>query len=208
MQHVRGSGQTRAVAQTNDGTKPWKSRGLPVKGMNMQFLLMLLPLLLVASTAWSEQVSLQPPGSAVELRTYGFGLIPFDGSFTRFHGWMRYDPPTPDRCEVMLQIEAASLTMSSETVRDQILAPGMMDAAQFPELAFRGVCQGSEVIGDLTMHGQTHPFTLDYKRSGGRVVATGELRRADWGITGSPLTGGSIIRIRVVLPDPFITQHT
>ena len=73
----------------------------------------------------------------------------------------------------MLQIEAASLAMSSETVRDQILAPGMMDAAQFPELAFRGVCQGSEVIGDLTMHGQTHPFTLDYKRSGGRVVATG-----------------------------------
>jgi polyisoprenoid-binding protein YceI len=180
---------------------------LLVKGMNMQFLLMLLPLLFVASTAWSEQLSLQPPGSAVELRTYGFGLIPFDGSFTRFHGWMRYDPPTPDRCEVVLQIEAASLTMSSETVRDQILAPGMMNAAQFPELAFKGVCQGSEVIGDLTMHGQTHPFTLDYKRSGGRVVATGQLRRADWGITGSPLTGGAIIRIRVALPDPFNTQH-
>ncbi len=68
----------------------------------------------------------------------------------------------------MLQIEAASLAMSSETVRDQILAPGMMDAAQFPELAFRGVCHGSEVVGDLTMHGQTHPFTLDYTRSGGK----------------------------------------
>ncbi len=173
----------------------------------MQFLLMLLPLLFITSTAWSEQLSLQPPGSAVELRTYGLGLIPFDGTFTRFHGWMRYDPPTPDRCEVMLQIEVASLTMSSETVRNQVLAPGMMDAAQFPELAFRGVCQGSEVIGDLTMHGQTRPFTLDYKRSGGRVVATGQLRRADWGITGSPLTGGSIVRIRVVLPDPFNAQH-
>ena len=35
---------------------------------------------------------------------------------------MRYDLPNADRCEVMLQIEAASLAMSSETVRDQILA--------------------------------------------------------------------------------------
>ncbi len=58
MQHVEGSGQTRVAAQS----RPWNSRGLPVKGMNMRFLLMLLPLLLIASTAWSDQVSLQPPG--------------------------------------------------------------------------------------------------------------------------------------------------
>ena len=84
----------------------------------------------------------------------------------------------------------------------------MMDVAQFPELAFHGACQGERVIGDLTMHGQTHPVTLDYTRSAGTIVATGRLRRADWGITGSPLTGGSTIRIRVVLPDPFSAQHT
>jgi polyisoprenoid-binding protein YceI len=169
----------------------------------MRFSLMLLPMLLVGSAAWSDQISLQPPGSAIELRTYGFGLIPFDGTFTRFHGWMRYDSANTDRCEVMLQIEAASLAMSSESVRDQILAPGMMDVARFPDLAFRGACHGKEVIGDLTMHGETHPVTLDYTRSGGTVVAIGRLRRADWGITGSQLIGGSIIRIRVVLPDPF-----
>jgi polyisoprenoid-binding protein YceI len=176
--------------------------------MNMRFLLTLLPLLLVAGTAWSDQVSLQPPGSAVELRSYGFGFIPFDGTFTRFHGWMRYDPTITDRCEVMLQIEAASLSMSNELVRDQILSPGMMDVARFPDLAFRGACHGKDVIGDLTMHGETHTVTLEYTRSQGTVVAVGRLRRADWGITGSQLTGGSIIRIRVVLPDPFNAQHT
>jgi len=31
--------------------------------MNMRFLLMHLPLLLVAGTAWCDQVSLRPPGS-------------------------------------------------------------------------------------------------------------------------------------------------
>jgi polyisoprenoid-binding protein YceI len=176
--------------------------------MNMRFLLWLLPLLLIAGTVWSEQLNLHPPASAVELRTYGFGLIPFDGTFTRFQGWMRYDPSNTGACEVMLQIEAASLTMSNEAVRDQILGSGMMDAAQFPELTFRGTCRGDQAIGELAMHGQTHPVTLDYTRSAGTVVATGRLRRADWGITGSPLIGGSIIRIRVVLPDPFAPQHT
>jgi polyisoprenoid-binding protein YceI len=176
--------------------------------MNMRFLLSLLPLLLIAGTAWSDQLNLQPPASAVELRAYGFGLIPFDGRFTRFHGWMRYDPSNTGVCEVMLQIEAASLVMSNEAIRDQILGPGMMDAAQFPEVAFRGTCRGDQAIGELTMHGQTHPVTLDYTRASGTVVATGRLRRADWGITGNSLTGGSIIRIRVILPDPFGPQHT
>lgn len=174
----------------------------------MRFLLTLLPLLLVAGTAWSDQLSLQPPASAVELRTYGFGLIPFDGKFARFHGWMRYDPAVKDRCEVMLQIEAASLAMSNQSIRDQILGSGMMDAAQFPEIAFHGTCRGKEVIGELTMHGETHPVTLDYTSSDGTVTATGRIRRADWGITSSKLVGGSTIRIRVVLPDPYSPQRT
>ena len=181
----------------------WNCRAQPSKPMNMRFLLMLLPLLLVAGTAWSAQVSLRPPHAAVELRTYGFGLIAFDGSFTRFDGWMRYNPADINSCEVMLGIEAASLAMSSDSVRDLITGPEMMDAARFPDLAFHGTCQGRAVVGDLTMHGETHPVSLDYIRSAGTIIATGRLRRADWGITGSPLVGGSIIRVRVVLPDPF-----
>jgi polyisoprenoid-binding protein YceI len=187
---------------------PWKCRGQPAILTTMRFLLVLLPLLLVAGTAWSDQISLRPPGSAVELRTYGFGLIPFDGSFTRFQGSMRYDPANTRTCQVMLQIEASSLAMSNETVRDKIMGPEMMDVAQFPDLAFHGTCQGTVVLGDLTMHGQTHPISLDYTRSAGTIIATGRIQRAEWGITGSPMTGGSTIRIRVVLPDPFSAQHT
>lgn len=174
----------------------------------MQFLLMLLPLLLVATTAWSEQIGLRPPGSVVELRTYGFGLIPFDGRFTQFQGWMRYNPSNIDACEVALQIAVASLEMASEVIRDRITGPDMMDMARFPELAFHGICQGKAVVGDLTMHGQTHPVTLAYTRSAGQIEATGYLRRADWGLTGSPMMGGSMIRIRVVIPDPEHPRQT
>ena len=173
----------------------------------MRFLLMFLPLLIIAGTAWSDQFSLQPPNSAVELRTYGFGLIPFDGSFTRFHGWVRYDADDPGAAAVMLEIEAASLAMSSEAVRDHIMGSEMMDAARFPSLSFHGTCRAKVIVGDLTMHGETHPVSFDFISSAGSIVATGQLRRAEWGITGSPLTGGSIIRLRVVLPDPFGAQQ-
>jgi len=154
----------------------------------------------------TERISLNPPESIVELRTYGFGVIPFDGNFTRFRGCMRYDPSTTDGSEVMLQIEAASLALANEPIRDLILGPAMMDADRFPELAFRGIGQGREVVGDLTMHGETRPLVLDYARSAGTVTATGRLRRQDWGITGGQLTGGSIIRIRVMFPDPFAVR--
>jgi polyisoprenoid-binding protein YceI len=170
--------------------------------------LSLLPCFLAAGPARADQISLRPPGSAVELRSYGFGLFPLDGQFTRFGGWMRYDPSHPGTCQVMLDIEAGSLAMSSDSVRDRIIGPGMMDADRFPGLTFQGVCQGTTVAGQLTMHGETHPFSLDYTRSAGKVTATGRLRRAEWGITGSAVIGGPTIRIRVIIPDPFGEQHT
>jgi polyisoprenoid-binding protein YceI len=173
----------------------------------MRFMLMVLPLILVCGTAWSQQIALQPRDAAVELRTYGFGFFPFDGNFTRFHGWMRYSPDRANALQVVLAIEAGSLSMENETIREQIIGPGMMDVARYPELTFQGVCGADAVTGDLTMHGETHPVSLEFTRAGGTVTATGRLRRADWGITGSPLIGGSVIRIRVVLPDPFSPQH-
>jgi polyisoprenoid-binding protein YceI len=174
----------------------------------MRFLLSFLPLLLISAPAWPDQLSLRPPGSAVELRSYGFGLIPLDGKFTRFQGWMRYDPANTGACQVMLQIEAGSLAMSSETIRNRITGPNMMDVARFPDLAFNGTCQNKAVVGDLTLHGETHPVTLDYVRSAGTIIATGRIRRSDWGITGSALIGGPTIRIRVVVPDPATGPHT
>jgi polyisoprenoid-binding protein YceI len=180
----------------------------PTTRMKRRQLRWLLPFVLVAGPAWSDQVGLRAPGSSVELRTYGFGLIPLDGTFTRFQGWLRYDPANPRVCQVLLEIEAGSLAMSSESIRDRIIGPDMMDVARFPDLAFHGTCHGDAVVGDLTMHGQTHPFTLDYTRSGGTIVSTGRLERAEWGITGSPLVGGSTIRIKVSIPDPVSGSHT
>ena len=169
---------------------------------------LLIAELLNAGPAWSGQIGLAPANSAVEFRTYGFGFLPLDGKFTRFHGWIRYDAGNPRACVVMLDIEAGSLSMSSAAIRDRITGPGMVNVAVFPYLTFRGSCQNSTIVGDLTMHGETHMVTFDYTRAAGTITATGRLRRAKWGITGNSLLGGSTVRLRVVVPDPAAASHT
>ena len=83
-----------------------------------------------------------------------------------------------------------------------------MDAAQFPSLAFDGECRGDTMAGRLTLHGQTHPFTLELERSATTLIETGRLQRAEWGMTARRFTAGSTIRIRVAMPNPFNAAHT
>ncbi len=168
--------------------------------------LFLAPMLSLPAAA--DQAGLLPPGSQVTLRTYGFGLLPFDGQFTRFHGWIRYEPSKPTACQVILEVEASSLAMENNAIQQRITGPESMDVARFPELAFHGDCQGDTVAGSLTLHGQTHPLVLDVERSEHSIVVTGHLKRAEWGLTSHPLLGGSTIRIRVQIPNPFPGSRT
>lgn len=169
---------------------------------------MLSLLILFVLAGVTDQHALHPPTTAVELRSYGFGMIPFDGKFTRFHGSMQYDPLNPAICRVDLAIEAGSLEMANESIRDRITGPSMMDVGRFPDLSFTGVCKDDTMTGDLTLHGQTHPVILDIARGPDVIVATGHIRRAEWGITGSPIMGGPTIRITVTVPNPFNGVHT
>jgi polyisoprenoid-binding protein YceI len=165
---------------------------------------LLLLLLLAVVPARAEQLAVRPPGSRVEIRAYGLGMIPLDGKFSRFQGWMRYDQGNPKACQVVLEIDAASLEMSQETIREAITGPEFMDVARFPILAFHGACEGDAITGILLLHGESHPFSLDREptRSSGSFVVGGRLRRADWGMTARRFTAGSTIRIRVEIPHP------
>ncbi len=171
-------------------------------------LLILFLLPLVATPARAAQTTLSPSDSKVDLRTYGLGFLPLDGNFTRFHGVVRYDVGNQTACQVVLDIEASSLTMDNDSIRETITGPDSMDVAHYPDLTFEGGCQGERIIGALTMHGQTHPFALDLDRSARTIVATGRLRRAEWGLTGHPLLGGPVIRMRIEIPNPFQGPHT
>jgi polyisoprenoid-binding protein YceI len=170
----------------------------------------ILLLLLAAVPALAEPLHLLPPASRVELRAYGFGLVPLDGTFTRFYGWIHTDPANPKACQVVLEIEAASLDMSRQNVRDGIAGPEFMDTTRFPDLAFHGACEGDKIAGSLLLHGETHPFSLDFDtdRSASILTISGRLHRADWGMTARPFTVGSTVRIRFTFPNPAKAPQT
>jgi polyisoprenoid-binding protein YceI len=164
-------------------------------------LLLLLLLLLLPPTppagAAARTHALTPANAVVAIRTYGMGLLPLDGNFTRFDGKLTYDAGDRRDCRVSLQVDVASLAMTNSAIRDTILGPEFMDAAQFPTLRFTGACQDDGIAGELLMHGVTRPFALSLEHDPTRLTAEGRLRRADWGMTARPLVGGSTVRITV-----------
>ena len=78
--------------------------------------------------------------------------------------------------------------------------PDFMDAARFPTLTYSGSCQKSGLSGMLGLHGITRPFQLSLAWSPDRVVAEGQLVRADWGMTAMPIVAGRTVRIQVTVP--------
>jgi len=169
---------------------------------NIMRLIVLLLMLCAAAPAAAGELTLQPPATAVAIRAYGIGFLPFDGKFTRFHGIMRYDDQQPEKCQVMLEIDPSSVQMSSQSMTERVTGADFLDVARYPNMGFSGTCQGDGVSGTLTMHGQTHPLSLELKRTGRHLTATAHLPRAEWGITSHPLTVGRTIRIQVDLPYP------
>lgn len=162
----------------------------------------LLVFLLLFGVARAEVAVLRPGDMTVTVRAYAFGFLPFDGKFTRFHGWLRYDPLHRETCEAVLEIDAASLAMDNNRVGAEMMGPAFMDVAHYPALSFHGGCAGDALRGELTLHGETHPFVMDLVRGERTTVATGYVRRAVWGIDRLPFAAGPVIRIRVETPSP------
>ena len=172
--------------------------------MRARLLLWLISLVAIATPASAapRRIQLSPPTSEVGFRAYGLGLLPLDGRFTRFGGWLTYDPDDHATCQVELRADVASLITENPSVRDTVVGPDFMHAASFPSLDYVGTCQARGIGGMLGMHGVTRPFELSLTWSQGEVAAEGRLRRADWGMTAMPVLGGRTVRIRVTVPLP------
>jgi polyisoprenoid-binding protein YceI len=150
--------------------------------------------------AAARRIALAPPQAEVTFRAYGLGLVPLDGRFARFSGWLTYDPDDHGNCHVDLSADVASLAMEDASVRETVVGPDFMDAPRFPTLVYAGSCQQQGLDGMLGLHGVTRPFALSLTWSPGRVVAEGQLRRAEWGMTAMPFVAGRTVRIVVSVP--------
>ena len=152
-------------------------------------------LMLPVATARAAAMRLEPDDARIGLTVYAMGMFPETGHFSRFTGTLTVDPGHPESCRVTMQVEVASLTMSTETGTHMALGPAMLDAAQFPKLTYEGDCTATRSSGQLTLHGVTRPLTLATTRSDKGIAAHGTLHRQDYAIRGFPGLIGATINV-------------
>lgn len=143
-------------------------------------------------------VALNGSGTRVDFRAWGMGLVPIDGTFTRFQGTLTYDPDDRTSCRVNLAVEVPSLVMRDPDRLAEILSPVFLDAAAYPRMHYEGACRdGGAIDGALSMHGVDHPLSLALSWQTDALKAVGDVVRAEWGITAKPMMVGRTVRILV-----------
>jgi polyisoprenoid-binding protein YceI len=134
------------------------------------------------------------------------------GQFDRFSGEVKLDEEHPERTEVFVQIEAASINTKQADRDGHLQSPDFLDAESYPYLTFRSKRvarvgdKKAQLVGDLTIRDITREVTLDVAYQGqvkspfgNTIVAgfTGETRinRTDWGFTWNALieSGGMLV---------------
>jgi polyisoprenoid-binding protein YceI len=180
-----------------------------------------LAALLLAAPAFAAPLELQndPPHTTASFAVKHMMINTVRGQFGKVSSTLMWDKDDPTKSSVEVKIDAASIDTRNDQRDGHLKSPDFFDAAKCPEITFKSnkiEKAGDDkykVSGDLTMHCQTHPVTLDatfnpnpIKSPWGTMVYVGSgtatVKRADWGLTwNKPLeqAGGVLVGDDVVL---------
>jgi polyisoprenoid-binding protein YceI len=135
------------------------------------------------------------------------------GEFSKVSSTLKWDKDDPTKSSVVVKIDASSIDTHNEKRDGHLKSPDFFDAAKCPEITYKSAkiekVAGDKykITGDLTMHCQTHPATVDatftpnpLKTPWGTEVyvanAAATVKRSDWGLTwNKPLdqAGGMLV---------------
>ena len=107
---------------------------------------------------------------------------------------------------VQLKVDARKLRVVDKDVSDKdraeiqqtMLGPKVLDTERFPEIRFRSTRVGHItdrkwlVHGELNLHGQTRPVSVDVTEQNGHYRGIAELKQKDFGINPISLGGGTV----------------
>jgi polyisoprenoid-binding protein YceI len=111
----------------------------------------------------------------------------------------------PAARRVELRVDAAALRVrdpkASEKdraeIRKTMLGPAVLDAGRHPEIRFESTAvetagAGWTVRGNLTLHGETKPVTVEVREKDGRYVGSARVRQTMFGIQPVKAAGGTV----------------
>lgn len=167
-----------------------------------------------ASARAADRYVLDMRHSHVQFSVMRFGFNHIIGEFRNVEAAFDLDEENPEDTTVSAEIEIASLESSDDERNEILMGEFWFHEAEYPTMTFRstGVERTGEttavLTGDLTLHGQTHPVSLDvvFHKTGtepstrGRAAgftATGRINRSDWGMTTAIPVVGDAVDIRI-----------
>jgi polyisoprenoid-binding protein YceI len=164
----------------------------------------------VATELPAGSYTLDKSHASLVFRVDHLGFSKYTGRFTDYDARLQLDPANPAAAALTVTIDPRSLSIDNPPAGflDALRGPDWLDAARYPEMAFRSTsvqltgANTARVVGDFTLHGVTRPVTLEAKFNGGYAghpmdpnarigfSARGSLKRSEFGIAyGIPAPG-------------------
>ena len=120
-----------------------------------------------AAKAAPETFTIDQTHSNVVFMINHLGYSNMIGQFQDYDGEFTFDPEDPSAAKVSFTIQAGSIDTDHAKRDEHLAGPDFLNAAEYPTITFEstgvettGESRG-KLIGDLTMHGQTHEIALD-----------------------------------------------
>jgi len=167
--------------------------------------------LCAVSLAWAAVAGAQPRAidtekSVMTVRVYKAGAFSALGHDHEIAAPIASGKVDTTARMVEIHVKAAALKVHDPNVSDKdraeiqstMLGAEVLDAASHPEIVFRSTAAapagaGSWTLnGNLTLHGQTRPVTVEVKEAGGHYAGTARLKQTEFGITPVKVAGGTI----------------
>lgn len=166
----------------------------------------LLPVLALECAGMAQPLPIDTAKSVMTIRVYKTGLLSTFGHDHEIAAPIASGTVDAAAHRVELRVHTVALRVQDPNTaakdRDQVQitmeSSQVLDAAQFPEIAFRANAaqpagpQSWTVHGDLTLHGQTHPVTVAVREEGGHYVGTVQFRQTEYGMTPVKVAGGAV----------------
>jgi len=142
------------------------------------------------------------------------GLSFWRGKFNSTSGTIDLDTAM-SQGTVNITVDMSSIDFGHDGLNTHAMSADMFDVENFPTATFTGRLTGwrdgapTAVEGELTMHGQTHPVTLEIQQFACKPVrgsdtcgadAYGEINRAQWGVNFGEQMGldmNTVLRIQI-----------
>lgn len=148
----------------------------------------------------SGTYALDPSHTEVVFGVSHFGFSTYYGQFAGTTGTLKLDGANPAASALDVTIPVDQVWTASAKLTDELKSGDWLDAAKYPTMTFHSTKVTStgpttaDVLGDLTLHGVTHPVTLKAVFKKAAVFPmnqkymvgfdiTGHVKRSDFGVS-------------------------